>query len=90
MNSKEFRQIAREMINKEKWWEMLSHFIDVLRINIFVVDNHGLVILPPEKRRYGGRLLTDKALKFDLMDDSINRIKRLPSGSPSVIADSPL
>jgi len=72
MNSKEFRQLAREVINKEKWWDMLSRFIEVLRINIFVVDSRGLVILPPEERRYGGRLLTDKKLKFDLLSDSID------------------
>ena len=72
MSSKEFRQLAREVINKEKWWDMLSRFIEVLRVNIFVVDNHGLVILPPEERRYGGQLLTNKALKFDLLSDSID------------------
>jgi len=72
MSSKEFRQLAREVINKEKWWDMLSRFIEVLRINIFVVDSRGLIILPPEERRYGGRLLTDKKLKFDLMSDSID------------------
>jgi len=76
MSSKDFRQLAREVINKEKWWDMLSRFIDVLRINIFVVDNHGLIILPPEKGRYGGRLLTDKALKFDLLNDSIDVSKQ--------------
>ena len=72
MSSKKFQQSAREVINKEKWWDMLSRFIDVLRINIFVVDNQGLVILPPEERRYGGRLLTDRVLKFDLLSESIN------------------
>jgi hypothetical protein len=72
MSRKEYRQLAREVINKEKWWDMLSRFIDVLRINIFVVDSHGFIILPPEEGRYGGRLLTDQALKFDLIDDSIN------------------
>jgi len=72
MTAKDFRQLAREVINKEKWWEMLSRFIDVLRINIFVIDSRGLVILPPEERRYGGRLLTDPTLKFDLLNDSID------------------
>ena len=71
MNSKDYRQLARDVINKEKWWDMLSRFIDVLRINIFVVDNYGLIILPPEEGRYGGRLLIDRSLKFDLADDSI-------------------
>ena len=72
MSSKKFRQLAREVIDKEKWWDMLSRFIDVLRINIFVVDSQGLVILPPEEGRYGGRFLNDSSLKFDLMGDSID------------------
>lgn len=72
MNPKELRQLAREVINKEKWWDMLSRFIDVLHINIFVIDNCGFIVLPPEEGRYGGRLLTDQSLKFDLMDDSID------------------
>jgi len=76
MNSKEIRQLAREVINKEKWWDMLSRFIDVLRINIFVVDSHGLIILPPEEVRYGGRLFTDQSLRFDLAGDRIDVIKQ--------------
>ena len=66
------QKLAREVINKEKWWEILSRFIEVLRINIFVVDNKNLIILPPEEGRYGGQLLTDKSLKFDLLSDSID------------------
>lgn len=72
MSTDDFRELAREVINKQKWWDMLSRFIDVLRINIFVVDQKGLVILPPEEQRYGGRLLTDKSLKFDLMSDTVD------------------
>ena len=72
MKPEDCRELAREVIDKEKWWDMLSHFIDVLRINIFVVDCHGQIILPPEKGRYGGRLLTDQSMKFDLVDDSVN------------------
>jgi hypothetical protein len=72
MSAKDYRELAREVINKEKWWDLLSRFIDVLRINIFVVDNQGLIVLPPEEGRYGGRLLTDRSLKFDLVDDSIH------------------
>ena len=71
MKPEELKKMAREVIDKEKWWDMLSHFIDVLRINIFVIDIQGRIILPPERRRYGGRLLTDQSLKFDLADDSI-------------------
>lgn len=76
MNPGELRRLAQEVINKEKWWDMLSRFIDVLRINIFVVDNRGLIILPPEEGRYGGRLLTDRSLKFDLVDDTVDMDKQ--------------
>ncbi len=72
MNSEEIKKLAREVIDKEKWWDMLSHFIDVLRVNIFVIDSEGHIILPPEKGRYGGRLLTDPSLKFDLTESSID------------------
>jgi putative methionine-R-sulfoxide reductase with GAF domain len=76
MNPNELRQLARDVINKEKWWDMLSRFIDVLHINIFVVDSQGLIILPPEEGRYGGRLLTDRSLKFDLVDDAVDMDKQ--------------
>ncbi|MBN1870062.1 MAG: PocR ligand-binding domain-containing protein [Candidatus Omnitrophica bacterium] len=76
MNPEELKKLARQVIDKEKWWDMLSHFIDVLRMNIYVIDAQGGMILPPERTRYGGRLLTDRHLKFDLADDSINLDKQ--------------
>ncbi|OGX20699.1 MAG: hypothetical protein A2Y04_05040 [Omnitrophica WOR_2 bacterium GWC2_45_7] len=66
MNLDKLRELARRIINKGKWWDMLSRFIDVLRINIFVVDSQGFVILPPEEGKYGGRLLTNRSLGLDL------------------------
>jgi len=72
MSDKDLKQLAREVINKEKWWDMLSRFIDVLRVNICIIDIEGGMILPPEEGRYGGRLLTDHSLKFDLADGHIN------------------
>jgi len=72
MKPEELRQLAYDVINKEKWWDMLSRFIDVLRVNIFVVDSQGRIILPPEEGRYGGGLLTDRSLRFDFVDDSID------------------
>lgn len=67
MPEKKSRQLAREIINKEKWWDLLSRFIDVLRINMFIVDRHGLIVLPPEEDKYGGKLLTDPSRGFDLL-----------------------
>jgi len=69
-------QIVRDIIGKDKWWDILSRFISVLRINIFIVDQNGLVILPPEESRYGGRLLFDRSLGFDLFQDSFNIISQ--------------
>jgi len=66
MNSESARQLAQKIIDKHKWWDMLSRFIDVLRINVFVIDVEGHVILPPDERKYGGRLLSDRSLGFDL------------------------
>lgn len=64
------RKLSQKIINKDKWWDMLSRFIDVLRINIFIVDYEGRVVLPPEEGKYGGGLLADKRLGFDLIHDS--------------------
>ena len=64
LNEDASRQLALKIINKEKWWDILSRFIDVLHINIFIVDRKGLTILPPEEGKYGGRLLTDSSLGF--------------------------
>lgn len=67
MDNNNHRQKGQEIINRDKWWDMLSRFIDVLRINIFLVDSNGLFILPPDRTRFGGRLLTEKPLGFDLL-----------------------
>jgi hypothetical protein len=67
MDNNHIRQLGFSVINKDKWWDMLSRFIDVLRINIFLVDAQGHFILPPDRSRFGGKLLTDKRLGFDLL-----------------------
>jgi len=66
------RKLVGKIINKDKWWDTLSRFIDVLRINIFIVDVDGLIILPPEERKYAGRLLCDDSLGFDLFHKGKN------------------
>ena len=74
MDKKRLRQISQQVVNKDKWWDMISRFVDVLRINIFLVDLEGLFILPPDKSRFGGRLLTERFLGFDLLhhEDFLN------------------
>lgn len=62
------RQLCEQVIRKDKWWDLLSRFIDVLRINLFVVDYNGRMVLPPEPQKYGGKLLLEKALRFDCLE----------------------
>lgn len=81
MNDDQLRQIALEVINKEKWWDILSRFIDVLRINIFIVDHQGKILLPPEEAKYGGRLLLDRSMNFDLLNGPGNIMEQFePQG----------
>lgn len=61
------RQFIEKYIDKDKWWDVLSKFITVLHVNIFMIDANGGIFLPPEESRYGGRLLTDVSLGFDLL-----------------------
>ena len=62
--------------NKDQWWDILSDLIDVLRINIFVMDADGRLLLPPDERRYGGQLLTDPAYKLHLFQGTQNFLNR--------------
>jgi len=76
MKPEEIKKLTQEIIHKHKWWDMLSRFIDVLRINLFIIDIQGLVLLPPEEAKHGGRLLTDTGLGFDINQDSIDFEKK--------------
>lgn len=69
MSDEKNRQKAHQLITKDKWWDMLSRFIEVLRINIFIVDRVGHFILPPEETKYGGQLLMHTNLGLDLFKD---------------------
>ncbi len=69
MSDDKNRQKAQEFIMKDKWWDMLSRFIEVLRINIYIVDRSGNFILPPEESKYGGQLITHPQLGLDLFRD---------------------
>ena len=84
MNQDQLRQYAQDIISKQKWWDILSRFIDVLRINIFIVDNQGKIILPPEEGSCGGRLLSDRSLGFDLLSDSAGLVKNFEQNGSSL------
>ena len=71
------RQKAQEFIMKDKWWDMLSRFIEVLRINIYIVDRGGNFILPPEETKYGGQLLTHPQLGLELFRENVDFERQL-------------
>jgi hypothetical protein len=74
--SSEKEKLIGDIINKKKWVDFLRHFIDVLRINIFVVDTTGKTLIPPVgdgggRGRYGSPFLT-ASFKFDFSGRSKN------------------
>ncbi|MCA9407852.1 MAG: PocR ligand-binding domain-containing protein [Candidatus Omnitrophica bacterium] len=74
MHDYSIKKIAWQIFNKEKWWDVLSKFIYVLRMNIFIVDKYGYVILPPDETKFGGRFYTERTLGAKLLhnvDDPI-------------------
>jgi hypothetical protein len=90
MDPKQLREIVQRVINKEKWWDTLSRFIDVLHINIFIVDTEGRVILPPEEGKYGGGFLTKPSLGFDFLNNTSNLIQKFRQNGIYLEYTSPL
>lgn len=76
MDQAKLKESIQKVINKEKWWDILSRFIDVLHINIFIVDGEGRVILPPEEGKYGGAFLTNPSLGFEVSTNSSHMIQK--------------
>src|SRR3989344_8042754 len=90
MNEDASIQLVLKIINKEKWWDILSRFIDVLHINIYIVDRKGLTILPPEEGKYGGRLLTDHSLAFHPAQEPAEFLKKFEQYGSYLEYASPL
>lgn len=72
------RQLAQELIDKPRWNNVLKRFMDVLRINIFLVDFEGRLIILPydegDRKRYGFNLLS-KTFHFDFSGKDENLLK---------------
>lgn len=67
----------KELIfNKKRWLEISHLLINVLHINIFVIDTENNIIVGPDKRKYGGKLLTNEISGFDLTVNSKNIINQ--------------
>ncbi len=65
---------ARNLIKEDGWVNIVPMLVDVLKINIFIVDVDGGVVLP-SNNKYGGKFLTDRALGLDLFLNSENIIE---------------
>jgi len=55
------QELIETLIEKSKWTNFLRRFIDVLKINIFMIDQGGQVFIPPRKNgggMYGSKFLT--------------------------------
>ena len=81
MTSEESKKLLFEMINERKLADIGARFIDVLRINMFIVDRLGQMILPPQREKYGGVFLTDPSLGLGFSYDLQGFIKQFgPQG----------
>ncbi|MFP4472695.1 MAG: PocR ligand-binding domain-containing protein [Candidatus Omnitrophota bacterium] len=54
-------KFARQYIDRERWAPVLSRFIEVLKINMFVIDREGQTVIPPAsnggRKAFGSHLL---------------------------------
>jgi len=70
MDPEQAKKLSLELIVRDKWADSLKRFVDVLRINIFVVDARGRVVIPPVTDRdnrglYGAHFI-NSAFDFSL------------------------
>lgn len=65
MTDKNLQQLVAEIIDRDKWRDILNRFVDVLKINVFLVDFEGQVLIPPVKDRYGWRFFEKNCLKME-------------------------
>lgn len=66
MSEIDIRKLTKKYINKDKWWDILSRFIDVLRMNLFIIDVENRMVLPPEEGKFGSRFIIDSTFRTDI------------------------
>lgn len=86
MKAEELKQLSNELIDRYKWTDSLGRFVEVLRINIFVVDCTGQVIIPPvhdrDNRGIYGACLLNPAFNFDLTSPAPDILKKFKQHGP--------
>ena len=76
MNDVQKRQFVAEIIDKDKWKEIITRFIDVLKINVFLLDFEGQVLLPPVEGRYGWEFFAQSCLHLDATISKANILEK--------------
>src|SRR3989338_3513323 len=66
MNKDQLRKNVDELIDKNKWRDILARFVDVLKINILMVDFEGQVLLSPANDRYGWNFFEKSCLGLNV------------------------
>ncbi len=80
MTDKSLQQLVTQIIDRDKWRDILNRFVDVLKINVFLVDFEGRVIIPPVNARHGWIFFEKHCLKIDSVSGKIDiRLKFVPS-----------
>jgi len=75
MDQEGLKKLIEEVLDKNKWKDIIDHFVEVLKINIFLVDFNGLVVVPPQSR-LGWPLFERGALGGKLSDKKQNILDR--------------
>lgn len=69
-------QLLRDVFTKDRWMVPLERFIQVLRINLFIVDSHGSPVIHPcemsRSEEYGCRILT-RVSGLDVLKENGNQ-----------------
>lgn len=76
MMNKENIKLIEGILPKERWWDLLSRLIEVLRINIFIVDTRGQSIIAPCRGRYGWRIFEASPIGMDLLNEKSSLLER--------------
>ncbi len=81
------KQFPEQLIDKTKWADIMYRFVDVLRINMFLVDHDGHILIAPVKGQgnklsYGCELLTNSPFGMGATikpEEFIQRFERIGS-----------
>jgi len=79
MDDSQKRKLLEDLVARDKWSDFLRRFVDVLKINIFVVDFQGHLLIPPcldgDRPKFGSSFL-GTSFAFDFTAQKSNLIEK--------------